>query len=148
MAETIIYQGHPKYKLNEFRENSHKHLAVILTDKWMARNRYTVYKPFWLEDRYHNMYFFEGAFVSDGGTFPIWLAPFLRYNGKGMAAFLCHDQFCYRANDSGMYSWRTIGDHALAGHLIECGVNRWIAKKAGSAVKRYGELLKARGELK
>lgn len=140
--------GYPCYNLPEFRANSDDHLAVILTRGWMKRNEYRVYSPFYLEDKHGNLYFFDIGFISDGGTIPIWLSPILRYNGKGMAAFLIHDLACQRANDSGMYVYRSIGDAELDNHLIECGVYKFIAKIADRVVTKYGLMLKAKGDLK
>mgnify|MGYP003658174236 CR=1 FL=1 len=140
--------GHPVYKVSDFINHSDKHLAVIISRGWMKPNNYRVYKDFYLSDHRSNEYFFDVGFVSDGGTFPIWLSPFLRYNGKGMAAFLIHDLWCYQANKSGMYHERAHGDSMLRGHLEDCHVSEFLAKAAGSSVKRYGEYLKSSGKLK
>ena len=137
-----------KYNLKDFRANSHKHLAVIITKGWMKRNKYAVYSPFTLVDEDGYEFHFDAGFISDGGTLPVWFAPILRYNGKGMAAFLVHDKQCNRAEESGMFAIRAIGDADLRRHLIQCGVNKTIAKWAGSAVKKRGEYLRAIGELK
>jgi hypothetical protein len=139
---------HTIYPISEFINFSDQHLAVIITRGWMQPNNYRVYKPFSLKDRNGNVWFFDVGFISDGGTFPIWLSPLLRYNGKGMAAFLIHDIECEKAIDSGIYAVRAHGDSELSGHLEECDVHEFWSKKAGSIVKRYGEYLKAKGDLK
>jgi hypothetical protein len=148
MTDHLTVPDYPTYQISDFRKNSDKHLAVIISKGWMQPNNYRVYKAFYLQDHHGTKYFFDVGFVSDGGSFPIWLSPFLRYNGKGMAGFLIHDLECNRANDSGLYAYRAIGDSNLSGHLLECDVYEFAAKGAGSAVKRFGEHLKRTGKLK
>ena len=140
--------NHPCYLISDFINYSDDHLALIITRKWMQRNNYRVYKPFTLKDRNGNEWFFEKDFISDGGTLPVLLSPLLRYNGKGMAGFFPHDLECDLANESGIYAIRAHGDAELSGHLIECDVNKWIARRAGNIVTGYGKYLKMRGKLK
>ena len=140
--------NHPRYPIDEFIDNTEFHLVPILKRKKLARNQYKVSHPFFIKDKKGYEFFFEEGFISDGGSIPWFLWPFLRYNGRAMPAFLIHDQKCNWANDSGLYKFRAQGDGDFYRHLRDRGIAKWIAKAASKAVRKYGKMLKASGKLK
>jgi hypothetical protein len=140
--------NHPTYLIDDFIDNTEFHLVPILKRKKLARNQYKVSHPFIIEDKKGFPFFFDEGFVSDGGSIPWFLWPFLRYNGKAMPAFLIHDAYCDEATKEHSYLIRQIGDGNIYRHLRDCGVANWIAKSASKAVKNYGLMLKAKGDLK
>ena len=140
--------NHPCYLIDDFIQHSHEHLTVGISLKKLERNQYHVYSPFYIKDKAGYEFFFDYDFISDGGSIPWFLWPFLRYNGRAMPAFLIHDAACNRANESGLYIYRGQGDGDFYRHLRDCGIAKWIAKSASKAVRKYGEYLKSSGKLK
>lgn len=67
--------------------------------------------------------------------------------GRAIGAFLVHDQGCDLANKIKAYVYRAVADGRFFRHLRECGYAKWRASLMTFAVMRYGEMLKAKGEL-
>ena len=140
--------NHPCYLIDDFIKHSHEHLTVGISLKKLERNKYHVYSPFVIRDKAGFEFTFGYDFISDGGSIPWFLWPFLRYNGRAMPAFLIHDMHCDEANKAKSYLIRQTGDGNFFRHLRDCGIPKWIAKAASKAVFKYGEMLRASGKLK
>jgi hypothetical protein len=137
----------PCYLIDDFIDNTEFHLVPIFQKKKLARNQYKVSHSFIIRDKSGFEFTFDEGFVSDGGSIPWFLWPFLRYNGRAMPAFLIHDLHCDEANKLKSYLIRNTGDGNFYRHLRDCGIAKWIAKSASKAVFSYGLMLKASGEL-
>ena len=135
------------YKIDEF-EAIASHLRFIPAKKILARPTFEVREAFTIEDKVNNQFSFPQYFSSDGGTIPWWARPMFPSAGRFLGAYLCHDTECDRATRSGLYKYREDADKLFYYHLRQCGAAKWRAKIMSFAVKRYGEMLKAKGELK
>ena len=135
------------YPIDDF-EGIASHLRIIPSKSITGRDHYEVREAFTIEDKEGNQFSFPQYFSSNGGDIPLPFRMIVPCGGRALPAYLIHDWYCDKANRSGSYQYREIGDNYFYQHLRDCGYAKWRAKPMSIAVKKYGEYLKASGKLK
>jgi hypothetical protein len=143
----LLMKDYPEYQLSDYELIGYC-LRLKPSKSILGRDGYIVAEKFAIIDDEGNPHIFDVGFESDGGTIPWWLRTIVPSGGRFLPAYLIHDAGCEDANKLGAYSIRYEYDKDIYKNLRGCGAARWRARPISSAVKRYGELLKATGELK
>ena len=135
------------YSISEY-ESIASHLRVIPAKGILDRDRYELRESVCIIDGNGQEYCLPQYFTSDGGTIAWWARPMFPSGGRAIPAYLIHDYYCDKATRSGKYYYRSIGDNQFYDHLRSCGYAKWRCWIMSKAVKRYGDILKAKGVLK
>jgi hypothetical protein len=143
----ILMSDYAPFDLNQF-ENIGFYLRLKPSKSILGRDGYIVAQKFAIIDDREMKHIFEEGYESDGGTIPWWLRPMFPSGGRALPAYLIHDKGCDKANETGKSVHRQRADDDFYRNLRGCGYAKWRARLMSSAVNRYGELLKATGELK
>ena len=92
--------------------------------------------------------FIKKGFFTDGATSHWLLRPSFPGLAKYFGATTVHDIYCNKANESGLYSARSLGDRMFYENLRICGVGRIRARLMSAGVTKWGKYLRRIGKLK